>query len=221
MSKSNTQTQTKVHDPSHTDITGSTVPVGTAVHDAAFVGTEVDSKVIGGTVTYNFFSNGTCANATTSGETVTMSGGTVPESTPQTPGPGSYSYQAVYSGDANYNGSIGVCEPFNISQNHPTIATTLSSSTVNVGTPVHDSATLTGATAGAGGTVTYSVFAGTSCSGTAVGSSTVTVASGTVPSSSDFTPLSAGTYNWQAVYSGDAQNTSTTSACQTETLTAN
>ncbi|MGA2514200.1 MAG: hypothetical protein ABSG37_11360, partial [Candidatus Limnocylindrales bacterium] len=40
----------------------------------------------------------------------------------------------------------------------PTIATTLSGSTVPIGTAVYDSATLSGASPNAGGTVTYTVY---------------------------------------------------------------
>jgi hypothetical protein len=42
----------------------------------------------------------------------------------------------------------------------PTIATTLSATTVNLGDTIHDSATLTGASPTAGGTVTYHAYAG-------------------------------------------------------------
>ena len=104
---------------------------------------------------------------------------------------------------------------------HPAIATTLSATTTAIGTPVHDSATITGASPAAGGTVTYNVFAGTSCSGIPAASSSVTVASGTVPDSAAFTPMSAGTFNWQAIYSGDLHNASATSVCGEETLTVN
>jgi hypothetical protein len=69
-----------------------------------------------GTVTYMFFTNGTCSAEGTPAGTVTLTAaGAVPNS--QTKGPlaaGSYSFQAVYSGDANYHGVTGDCEPFTI-----------------------------------------------------------------------------------------------------------
>jgi hypothetical protein len=49
------------------------------------------------------------------------------------------------------------CTYTNHTNNSPAISTTLSDTTVSVGGSVHDSATLTGATADAGGTVTYTV----------------------------------------------------------------
>jgi hypothetical protein len=107
------------------------------------------------------------------------------------------------------------------------IATQLSSSSVATGTPVYDAAVLSNATASASGTVTYNVYNNSAyrnryqniCSGTPVFTSTQTVTDGVVPVSGSFTPAAAGTYNWQAVYSGDANNNGAASACGSEVLT--
>lgn len=103
----------------------------------------------------------------------------------------------------------------------PSISTTLSASSVAIGTAVHDSATLSGATAGAGGTVTYTVYSDNACSQNAVGAGTVTVTNGVVPDSNAITFNNAGTFYWQAAYSGDADNNSATSVCTTEVLVVN
>src|SRR5713226_205855 len=79
----------------------------------------------------------------------------------------------------------------------PTISTTLSAGTVNVGDSVHDSATLTGATADAGGTVTYTVYSDNACTQNPVDAGTKTVTNGNVPDSNDVTFNSAGTFFWQ------------------------
>jgi hypothetical protein len=100
----------------------------------------------------------------------------------------------------------------------PKITTTLSDTTVNIGDTVHDSATLTGATADAGGTVTYTVYSDNSCTQNAVDAGTKTVTNGNVPDSDGVTFNSAGTFFWQAVYSGDANNNSATSDCTSEKL---
>ena len=47
------------------------------------------------------------------------------------------------------------------------------------------------------------------------------VASGSVPNSNTFTFGSTGTYYFWAVYSGDANNTSATSGCDTEIVVVN
>ncbi len=74
-----------------------------------------------GTVTYSFFSNGTCtAPPTTTPQTVTLSSGAAPPSsvTPQLI-PGNYSFQVSYGGDANYNNVLaGSCEHFTVAQAH-------------------------------------------------------------------------------------------------------
>ena len=89
------------------------------------------------------------------------------------------------------------------------ITTTLSASSITVGGSVHDSATLTGATADAGGTVTYTVYDNNTCTSNANDrdAGTVNVTNGIVPDSNTLQFNSAGTFYWQASYSGDANNT--------------
>jgi hypothetical protein len=106
----------------------------------------------------------------------------------------------------------------------PTIATALSAGTTPVGSGVYDTASLSGETANAGGTVTYTVYPTSSActsksGGTAEGTETVT--SGSVPHSGTFTPTSPGSYYWQAVYSGDSNNAGASSGCSSEPLTVN
>ena len=103
---------TQVHDVNHMDMTNGTVSAGTPVHDQATVNGQVNGIAITGTVTYRFYINASCSGTPASNETVPV--GT--ESTPQTLAPGSYSYDAVYSGDANYNASDSDCEPFQVIQ---------------------------------------------------------------------------------------------------------
>jgi hypothetical protein len=100
----------------------------------------------------------------------------------------------------------------------PTIATTLSATTGNIGDAVHDSATLSGATADAGGTVTYSVYTDSACTLGKQDAGTKTVTNGVVPDSNSITFNSAGTFYWQAVYSGDGKNNGATSPCMSEQL---
>jgi hypothetical protein len=103
---------------------------------------------------------------------------------------------------------------------NPTISTTLSQTTITAGGHAHDSASLSGATGDASGTVTYSVYDNSSCSGSPVASGgTKTVTSSAVPDSDDVTFNSAGSFYWQASYSGDAKNESATSSCTSEQLT--
>ena len=98
-----------------------------------------------------------------------------------------------------------------------------SSPNVAIGTVAYDTATLGSASSDAGGTVTYKLYksagdGGTTCDTLVAafdgdGQEVVTVTNGSVPDSSTFTFNAAGTYEWVAVYSGDANNKDATSAC--------
>src|SRR5207253_63166 len=149
----------------------------------------------------------------------TVTNGVVPNSAANTPTPaGAYSFNAVYSGDANNNAATSACEPLTVNKASPTITTTLSATTITVGSSVTDSSTMASFFQ-AGGTVTYNRFSGATCAGTATVVSTVTVTNGVVPNSAAITPTPAGSYSFNAVYSGDANNNAATSAC--EPLTVN
>src|SRR6266567_5899825 len=88
----------------------------------------------------------------------------------------------------------------------PAISTNLSDGTVSVGDSVHDSATLTGATADAGGTVTYKVYTDSACTLNPVDAGTKTVTNGVVPDSNAVTFNTAGPRYSQAVYRDDAHH---------------
>lgn len=134
---------------------------------------------------------------------------------------------ATYSGQFNTDNSItgnqqtpagNSCPTFSLPSNFPSIATKLSESSGIVGDKVHDTATLSGASSDASGTVTYSVYSDSSCRTAYASAGSVSVTNGSVPQSNAVTFNTAGTYYWQAVYSGDAKNTGSTSACTDEQL---
>jgi hypothetical protein len=162
-------------------------------------------------------SNGTYssadATATTGSNTATVAG--------------TYTWSAVYTDGANNVSSHSSCgsEDVVIAPNGPTITTTLSAETGNIGDTVHDGSTLHGATDDAGGTVKYAVYssatdceAGTydSPGGTSAGSKTVVA--GVVPDSDGVQFTDAGTYYWRAFYGGDSNNTGNSSGCDEEVL---
>lgn len=92
--------------------------------------------------------------------------------------------------------------------------------TVPTNTAVTDASTLTGATtSSASGTVSYKVYSDTNCTNQVADGGTKTVSSGSVPNSDPVTLNQAGTYYWQASYSGDAANNPSKSACGDETET--
>jgi len=92
-----------------------------------------------------------------------------------------------------------------------------------LGDTPEDSATLSGNTADAGGTVTYEVFNNGSCSSAGGGLvatlGMVTVLNGVAPTSAPWTASEpAGTYYFVGSYSGDANNGVATSACGGDTV---
>jgi parallel beta-helix repeat protein len=202
-----------------TTLSANPVTVGGSVSDSAAL---TSSFQAGGTVTYNFFTGSTCTGtATVVGSPVTVTGGVVPNSASQSFNTaGSFSWNAVYSGDANNNGNTSPCEPLTVNPATGVgITTTLSANTITVGGSVTDSAKLTGVTATAGGTVTYNIFTTGGCTGTSAIVSTATVTNGIVPNSASKTFTTAGADSWNAVYSGDTNNSGATSGC--EPLTVN
>ncbi len=100
-----------------------------------------------------------------------------------------------------------------------TISTKLSSNSIIVGTPIIDTATLSGASAKAGGTVSYNLFSTSGCTGTSRAISIVTVLAGVVPASQSVPINSTGTLSLNATYSGDFYNTPSTSSCEPFTVT--
>src|SRR5207249_1088507 len=119
------------------------------------------------------------------------------------------------------------CEPFNVvSSGSVSIATLIRDSfgspvtSVVLGSPVHDTATLSGATSTAGGSVSYNLFNNGLCSGTPLRTSTSPVTSGVVPDSGGMgtSSLSPGSYSFNAVYTGDANNNGAMSPCEPFTV---
>jgi hypothetical protein len=210
---------TKLSPTIATLLSDESIEVGGTVHDSATLSGATANA--GGTVTYTVYTNNTCTTGAQNAGTKTVTNGVVPDSNPITfNSAGDFYWQAVYSGDANNNGATSVCtsEHLVVGKKSPSIATLLSDETIEVGGTVHDSATLTGATANAGGTVTYTVYTNNTCTTGAQAAGTVTVTNGVVPDSNAITFNSAGDYFWQAVYSGDANNNGATSVCTSEHL---
>src|SRR5262249_52609193 len=130
-----------------------TETTGASAYDTASVTTS-DTIVATGTVSYTFFPNGACTAGTgTAAGTVSLtSTGAVPQSS--TEGPlkaGSYSFQAVYSGDSNYGKSTSPCEPFTVNSGTSSTATVVFDAgtkaawagTETTGASAYDTATVT------------------------------------------------------------------------------
>src|SRR4029077_8784290 len=172
----------------------------------------------------------TCATAIFTSANRPLSGGSATSAAFPTTAAGTYRWIAPYNGDASNNSVSGACNDANesvvVSKTSPTVATSLvgggqtgASITVALGVAVHDTATLTGATANAGGTVHYQIFSDSTCDTLFADAGTKAVTNGVPGSSNNATFTDAGTYYWQADYSGDANNDAASSACNLETVT--
>jgi hypothetical protein len=142
---------------------------------------------------------------------------------------GGAAFQTTYAGDANYASVAGPCHSIAVTaQLVPTITTAIHDAShavvtnVAVGTTVHDSVTLAGAAGDPTptGTITLEWFTSARCKGKAsVTSSALALTGGTVDATAfPQTPLAAGAYSFQAVYSGDALFASRTGPCEALTV---
>ena len=138
--------------------------------------------------------------------------------------PGTYRWVATYSGDANYVGGATACgeplETVTFAQAAPTL-TTDATTPVVIGGPISDNATLAGGF-NPTGNITFNLYGpgNPTCTGAAIFTSTIPVAGNGVYNSGDFTPTTAGTYNWRADYSGDVNNLPASSPCGTPNETS-
>src|SRR5207245_1308418 len=212
---------TEIHDANHTVVTS--VPVGTTVHDKATVSGTAGTPT--GTGTFKWLTSGTCTGmpAATSRPQTLVNGMVDATGFSQTPAaPGSYAFEASYSGDDNYTSGPKPCEVLTVTARTPTVATEIHNAShavvtsVPAGSTVHDKATVSGSFGTPTGTVTFTFFtASSTCTGTSVGSGTVTLdASGVAHPSASQGPLSAGSYSFIAHYNGDPNYTATDSPCE-------
>jgi uncharacterized membrane protein len=210
-------------------ISGATgrAPTGNEVAGAVFFDTAtvlgVNGFTVTGSIQYQFFTNSNCSGSAST-TTVSLSNGLVPNSTiTASLGAGGYSYTASYSGDGNYTGSNSsgpTCESFNVARIKPTVTTTLTpAGTVLAGQSVSDQANFSpSSTFNPTGSVVYTLTQSGTCSGPGVVVATVTLNGGKIPSSGSVPMIQAGTFGFNATYSGDANNLAATSACEVITV---
>ncbi len=218
VAKASPSVGTAVNDGTGVITTG---PLGDQVYATASLSGTVSGLTPTGTVTYCFYNTATPTYGTTtpvSTQQVTLNtDGSVPSSSDTAAlKAGSYSFVAVYSGDGNYAGYIGSVKPLTIDQAGSKVSSNIVDAgggavTGKVGEEVYDTAAVSGSPFTPTGTVTYDFYAtATPVYGTTTpaGTHQVTLnANGTVPSSSDTAALTAGSYSYIAVYSGDSNYT--------------
>lgn len=225
--------RTEVHNSLHQDITNTTVAANTSIHDKAIVEGTAGFPTPTGTVTFEFFTNGTCSAPANSVEGPATLGEETPgvaaaESSTRTPLPGSYSYRATYSGDVNYPGATSACEPLTVSRLRSAVNTRVlrvsdgadvTNQAINLNNAasvaLQDEATVVGNVNGPipTGTVTFMRFDSGNCSGTFTTETGLLDGSGKALSS--VVNLGPDTLSYTVIYDGDSNYTpSAVSKCE-------
>jgi hypothetical protein len=195
--------------------------LGSAISDQA---TLAGGNSPTGTITFTAYgpNDATCSNTPVyASSAVTVSGngnyGNSPAFTPATAG--TYRWRAFYLGDSNNAGVSTPCNAANetsvVAQVAPTLVTQ-ATGPVTQGDVISDQATLSGGN-NPTGTITFTAYGpndATCTNAPAYTSSPVTVSgNGDYGNSPAFTPATAGTYRWQASYSGDGNNAGVATSC--------
>jgi uncharacterized protein YaiE (UPF0345 family) len=198
-------------------------PVGTVVSDLATITGGMNPT---GTVTFKLYSS--LADCTAGSSPVFTALNQPLSTTPPltatsgsfTPtSPGHYNWVAHYNGDAVNMIMETKCgdEPLDITTAAPSI-TTSASAGGQVPVTVHDTATVSGG-ASPTGTVTFTLYADLASCNAGTGplfTSAAIALSGGMATSGTFSLTTAGTFQWKASYSGDANNAPVSSTCGDE-----
>ncbi|HVC05328.1 MAG TPA: hypothetical protein VND88_11705, partial [Candidatus Acidoferrales bacterium] len=196
--------------------------LGTTLKDSADL--EGASSFDGnGSITFNLYAPGdtTCSGSPVDSEVIN---GIVANGTYTTPNgvvadaAGTYNWVASFSGDV-YAPVATVCtdEPVSVAKASPTISTQLNANPITVGGSDYDTAALAGfAPGGSGGTVTYTAYSDNGCTTGAQSAGTVTIdeSTGVATQSNSVSFTAAGTVSWEAVFNGDTNDNTATSACE-------
>ena len=232
-----TSVNTTVFDADSSVVWSGTEVAGASAYDTAVVVHAAAVPVATGSVTYTFYRNNTCGGTGTSAGTRTLDAlGRVSKSDTQSNlDAGFYAFRATYSGDSVYATSTSECERFTVKSPPGGAKATVTTTTVfNAATnaawsaPVqapaaaYDTAKVVTPSAlpAPTGTVTYTFFSNDTCateSGSNIGTKTIG-AGGAVPNSDTKSGLAAGSYAFQATYSGDDNYKGSTSECEKFTV---
>jgi hypothetical protein len=219
-----------------TSATG-TVTIGAAISDSALLGGTANKPgtpainpttpggPAGGTITFRAY--GPSDTAVCNQSNLVFTSSPVDVSGDKTYGPvgftpdlaGTYYWIASYTGDSpNTLSAAGTCgeagETTVVEKKQPSIVTQATAE-VTLGTSISDTATLSGATSNAAGSIRFDVYGpdDATCA-TSVFNTTVQVSgNGSYASTPSYTPTAAGTYRWIASYSGDANNNPVSGSC--------
>ncbi len=205
-----------------TELSATTITLGGSVTDTVTVtGLPSPFPMPTGTVAFQVSSDGGATWTLFSTQTLDANGQATSDSyTPLSAG--IYLFRAVYSGDSNYNGaqSGDQAEPLEVAKFTPTVTTALSASSITLGGSVTDTAIVTGLLSPfpvPTGSVQFQVSTDGGVTWTTFSTKTLDASGSAV--SDPYTPASAGTFLFRAVYSGDSNYNGAQSGNTAEPLT--
>ena len=191
----------------------SSTSVGSGLTDTATISQGYNPT---GTLTFTLYgpsSTASCTSADQVGQTTSAvrGNGQYTSSTIMPSQAGTYWWIAAYGGDTDNNGVADTCgssgETSTVAPVTPSITTNATPSSLAIGGSVADKATFSGGY-NPTGTITWTLYAGSGCSGTAVFTSNAQTVSGnsTYTTPNSFTTNTVGTFTWGFTYSGDVNN---------------
>ena len=191
------------------------ITIGESVTDTATL-TGTKGTVTGSVEFFSCFSASStpdCSSGGTSRGTKPLSAGSATSDAYTPPSIGEYCFRVEYTPAAgsHYTASSHTnktTECFVVDKKQPAISTAATEQ-VDAGQSISDRATLSGATADAGGSITFKAYGpnNANCSGAAAFTTNAIAVDGNgTYGPVSFTPDAAGTYRWIASYSGDAKN---------------
>jgi hypothetical protein len=178
-----------------------------------------------GTVAFSLFSGPSCVDPPIAGDTAPLVAG-VATSVPFGPfKAGSYSFEAVSSGDGTYAPATGSCEVLTVTPSPSTVATNVLQggspvTSIRAGSTASDQAIVSGSVGPGTGSVQFSLFAGAACAGAPIGSDSEPLGGG-VATTIPFGPFAVGTYSFLANYGGDFFYEASSGPCEVLTVTPN
>ncbi len=192
--------------------------IGSLVHNSVSVASTT-GPIASGTVNFNRYQNTTCSGTATVESGVVLSSGVAQSANVTMPNTG-LSYTVHYNGSDIYPSSDAECKSVVATASNTTLSLALSTTTaVYAGSSINASATLGNMTSNAGGSVAYTVYNNNSCTTAVTGGGVVSVTNGVVPNSNSVQFNTPGTYYFQGVYGGNADNSPATSTCSAAVVT--
>jgi hypothetical protein len=239
---------TNVHDAGHNDITGTSVALGTAIHDLTTVSPAAGTTISSGTVHFTLYTGLDCGTSTgTLKDNVDVDLGTdntgdepgfpsalQATTTPRTLGAGDYSYGVTADLTTSTNQPLFVtaddCEPFTVNQSQLSMDSKVHDAThadktglgVPLGSVMHDTGKITGGAVSGFSTepITFKFYANGTCDGdgTSVSDTGADEGDSTRDRSAASAALGAGSYSYKAFVAGNDNYVGSDSGCEPFTV---